>query len=270
MKNVFWIVLSILALTLSACGQAQDAEAVPTVVLESGEASQTNQSQTSSSNAVTAAAVVAPVTDANLSFTSIGRVTAVNVEVGDKVQAGDVLVTLDTSVLEARVREAEANLAAAQIQVKYLKRVGTSEQHLEVAENDVARAQAQVDSAKAVLNAQAALTAPITGVVVTVDIAPAETVAPGQVVVTLADLSNYRIETTDLSERDVPRVKIGQTATVFIEALNEEFTGKVVDIARISSEIGGDIVYTVTIELDEQPQGLLWGMSADVTIESGE
>ena len=82
----------------------------------------------------------------------------------------------------------------------------------------------------------------------------------------MGDLSKYQIETTDLSERDVPDVKIGQTASVFVEALGNTFEGRVVDVARISSEIGGDVVYKVTIELDEQPAGLLWGMSADVEI----
>jgi RND family efflux transporter MFP subunit len=227
---------------------------------------------------VAASAVVVPLQDANLSFTSIGRVTAVNVQAGDRVSAGDVLVQLDTSVLEARVREAEANLAYAQISLEYLIRnvgcKGTGcapfQQQLDVANNDVAKAQALVDSAKAVLAVQSALTAPFAGTVISVDISPYETVAPGQIVLVLGDLSKYRIETTDLSERDVTRVQIGQAATVFIEALGGEFTGKVADIDRISSELGGDVVYKVTIELDEQPEGLLWGMSADVDISVGE
>jgi HlyD family secretion protein len=44
----------------------------------------------------------------------------------------------------------------------------------------------------------------------------------------------------------------------------------VTDISRISSTVGGDVVFKVTINLDEQPQGLLWGMSADVKIETGK
>jgi DNA-directed RNA polymerase subunit H (RpoH/RPB5) len=91
---------------------------------------------------------------------------------------------------------------------------------------------------------------------------------PGQVVIVLGDLSTFRAETTDLSERDIPRVQIGQPAIVFIEALEEEFTGEVIDVDRISSTLGGDVVYKVTIEFDDQPKGLLWGMSADVQIET--
>ncbi len=278
MKKVFLVVVSVLAITLSACGQAQEAEAVPTVVLEAGAASPSNENQSSSGDSIAASGVVVPLQDANLSFTNIGRVTAVNVKVGDKVSAGDVLVQLDTSILEARVREAEANLAYAQISLDYLIRnVGCKgvncapfQQQLDVANNDIAKSQALVDSAKAVLAAQSDLTAPFAGTVISVDISPYETVTPGQVVIVLGDLSKYQIETTDLSERDVTQVQVGQSVTVFIEALDAEFPGTVVDVARISSEIGGDVVYKVTIELDEQPAGLLWGMSADVEIRVGE
>lgn len=276
MKKSFWVIISLLAIVLSACGQSGTTESIPTVVLEGG-SSTTSQSQ-SSGDAVAASAIVVPIQDVNLAFTSVGRVTQVNVQVGDRVSAGDVLVQLDTAVLEAKVREAEANLHYAEIQLSYLVRnmgcrgegCAPSQQHIEVAENDVVKAQALVDSAKAVLAAQSNLIAPIAGTVVAVEVSPAETVTPGQTVVTIGDLSKYRIETTDLSERDVTRVQVGQSATVFIEALGEEFEGKVVDVARISSEIGGDVVYKVTIDLNKQPEGLLWGMSADVEISVGE
>jgi HlyD family secretion protein len=197
-------------------------------------------------------------------------VNAVNVKVGDQVQAGQALVELDTTLLEAKVKEAEANLAVAQVQVNYLKRVGTDEVHLESAQAEADRAQALLDSAQATLAAQSTLIAPFAGTVAAVDISPAETVVPGQIVIVLGDLSTYQIETTDLSERDVTRVQIGQPANVFIEALNEEFPGEVIDVDRVSSKIGGDVVFKVTIALDQQPQGLLWGMSADVQIQAAE
>jgi HlyD family secretion protein len=192
----------------------------------------------------------------------------VDVKVGDKVKAGQALLQMETSLLEARVREAEANLTAAQIQVQYLKRVGTDERFLESAEADVERAQALLDSAKATLEAQSALLAPFDGAVVSVDVAAGETLVPGQVAILLGNLSTYQIETTDLSERDITRVKAGQPVKIFIEALNQDFTGKVAKIALISSTLGGDVVFTVTIDFDTQPDGLRWGMSADVEIET--
>lgn len=268
MKKTYLIVLVVMTFQLAACGSSSTQTPIPTVSLDTNSSPSNNQ--TSDANSVSASGVVAPLHKARLSFSAVGRVTSVDVKVGDKVTAGQPLVKLDTTILEAKVREAEANLLAAQIQVKYLKRLGVDEVHIQTALADVDRAQALLDLAKATLDAQSILAAPFDGIIVSVDIAPAETVVPGQIVIVLGDLSKYHIETTDLSERGVTKVQVGQPAKVFIEALNQEFTGKVTDIDRVSSTLGGDVVFTVTVELDEQPQGLLWGMSADVNIQTEE
>lgn len=265
MKNTPLILL--LALILSACGAASPT-AIPTIVLDGG-----NTSPDQSSNngiPISASAVVVPVRDTNLSFASAGRVIAVHVSVGDQVKTGDILVSLDTAILEARVREAEANLAAAEAQVRFLKRNKTDAVHLEKAEADVARSQALVDLAKATLVEQSTLAAPFDGTVVSVDSAPAETVTPGQTVIVLADFSSFQIETTDLSELDVTKVRTGQPAVIFVEALGEEFNGEVTDVSLTSSTLGGEVVYAVTIAFDAQPNGLLWGMSADVEFKPNE
>jgi multidrug efflux pump subunit AcrA (membrane-fusion protein) len=83
-------------------------------------------------------------------------------------------------------------------------------------------------------------------------------------VLVLADLSHLRVETTDLSERDVPQVKKGQAVRVFIEALDEEVGGTIIEISPQAEILGGDVVYKTVIELDEQPAGLLPGMSVEV------
>ena len=266
--NRFLIVV-VMALSLSACAAtAATPTPIPTVSLDSNTPS--NSTKSSDANSISAKAVIVPVNDAQLSFSAVGRVTAVNVKVGDKVTAGQTLVKLDTTILEAKVKEVEADVLAADAQIRYLNRLATDPLHYESAQADLARAQALLDSAKATLLTQSMLTAPFDGTIVSVDIAPAETVVPGQVVIVLGDLSTYQIETTDLSERDVTRVQAGQSAKVFIEALNEEFTGKVIDVDRISSTLGGDVVFKVTIQFDKQPEGLLWGMSADVNIQAAE
>jgi RND family efflux transporter MFP subunit len=269
MKNVYFVITVVMALLLSACAAtASTPTAIPTVSLDNNNSSANTQS--SDANSVSASATLVPLKKAELSFANVGRVKAVNVKVGDQVTAGQALVELDTTLLEAKVKEAEANLEVAQVQVNYLKRVGTDEVHLESAQAEADRAQALLDSANTTLATQSTLVAPFDGTVAVVDISPAETVVPGRVIVTLGDLSRLQVETKDLSERDVPRVQIGQIASVFIEALNQEFPGKVIEISRISSTVGGDVVFKVTIDLDEQPQGLLWGMSADVKIETGK
>ena len=261
MKKIHLIVFIILApaLILTACGSSSSTPtAIPTVVLSS---------QPAASNAVTASGQVVPVQHVQLSFPLTGVAKTVEVKAGDIVTANQTLATLDTTVQEAQIREDEADVATAQTQVDLLRRLGTtSQEDLDGAQAGVDHAQAIVDSAKATL-AEATLTAPFNGTIAEVDLSPAETVVPGQIVIVMGDLSQFQIETTDLSERDAPNVKVGETVTVSIAALNKQFTGKVSDMARISTTVGGDVVYKATIQLDTQPQGLLWGMTTDVTIQ---
>jgi len=250
-----------LALVLAACSPNATPAAIPTVVL--------NSKPDSASSSVTASGEVVPEHKAQLSFPMTGIVKSIAVKEGDKVTAGQALVTLDTTILNANVVEAQAGLDSAQTQVRYQKRIGTDQEHIDAAQADADRAQANLDSAKATL-AQATLTAPFDGTIAAVDISPAETVVPGQIVIMVGDLSNFRIETTDLSERDVTGVNIGQTANITVKALNQTFPGKVADVARSSTTVGGDVVYKVTIALDSQPQGLRWGMTTDVVIQTGK
>ncbi len=253
----------ILALALSACATSAVTEAVPTVSLDSGAQSSTAPL----SGNVKASAEVVPVRKVELAFPVAGMVKTVEVGEGDTVTAGQILATLDTAILEAKVREAEANIIVEETQVTYLARVGTSQENLDAAKADVERMKALAEIARSQL-AQATLAAPFAGTIASLDISPAEFANPGQVVIVMGDLSHFQIETIDLSEKNIPGIEAGQTADVFIEALGQNFKGRVVDIARVSQTVGGDVVFKVTIELDDQPEGLRWGMSADVSIQT--
>ena len=261
MKKQLLILFTLFTLALTSCGTQATPAAIPTVSLDSG-----SQPSSASSSKPTASGIVVPVKKVELAFPLSGAVKTVEVAEGDSVTANQPLVTLDTTVLEAKVKEAEANVVTVKTQLTYLIRTGTSQERLDAAQANIDRAQAQVDIAKAQL-AQATLAAPFDGTIASVEISPAEFANPGQVVIVMGDLTHFQIETTDMSEKDVSAVKVGQTAIVFIDALGQEFSGKVIDIARFSETVGGDVVFKVTIELDEQPEGLRWGMSTEVTVE---
>jgi hypothetical protein len=76
------------------------------------------------------------------------------------------------------------------------------------------------------------------------------------------------VETTDLSERDIPKVKLGQVATVTIKALNQDVSGKVTAISPLANTLGGDVVYKVSILLDTLPSNVRPGMSVDVQFDT--
>jgi HlyD family secretion protein len=165
-----------------------------------------------------------------------------------------------------QIAQVEAQMRAAQAELDLLE-AGTQEETIAVAEAAVTVAQADVERTEADL-ANTELRAPFGGTITARAVNPGEMVLPGQVVLTLADLSSLRVETTDLSERDVERVAAGQAVTVFVEALGVEIPGRVLRVAPEANVVGGDVVYTVTIELDEPPPDLRWGMSVDVDILS--
>jgi RND family efflux transporter MFP subunit len=233
------------------------------------------------SDVVIASARAVPAQVANIGFVISGIVKEVAVKEGDTVQAGQVLAVLDTPELDYAVVAAEASLRAAQADLatrnrdkyKYLDRYdrvsysAVPNEIVQIEKAKVQAAQSELDLAKANL-AQAALVAPYDAAVVSISMIPGELAQGDQTVLTLANLSELQIETTDLSERDISRVQIGQAVNVFIEALNAHVTGKVLRISPISEIVGGDVVYKVTIGLDQQAAGLLWGMTAEVQIQA--
>lgn len=182
----------------------------------------------------------------------------------EEVKAG--VTKNELSVASARLAAAQAQKAQAQAQLELLQ-VGATAEQIAIAEANIAQAQAAADMAQAALD-QARLNAPFPGTVAALQVNPGEMVTPGQIVLALADLSRLQGETTDLSEQDVSRVAVGDSVTVFVKALGKEIKGRVVRIAPRAAKVGGDVVYTVVAELDEQPAGLRWGMSVDVEVET--
>ncbi len=237
---------------------------------------------------VTASAVIVPAQVSELGFMISGIATKIPVKEDDSVKAGQTLMMLDTTNLQFAVTEAEARVRGAQAQLELRRReiikkieinyrnftinklkLNVPHEVIDIEEAKVQRAQALVEIAQSNL-AQGTLIAPYDGVVASIDVIPGEFVQSGTAVVTVATLNDLQLETTDLSERDVAKVKIGAPVSISIESLNQSFTGTVLNISPIASTVGGDVVFKATITFDEQPQGLRWGMTAEVEIEGAE
>ena len=272
MKRLIWPIL--LTIILTACGGNPTPEAAPasTTVVETV--------VVSDPNTVVASAKVLPVQVSELGFTISALVKEIAVQEGEQVQAGQPLIVLDTPDLEFAVLAAEQDYnsksLAAELQkaekVLYVNPDSGKKRWYSLPREVYLKALSVADQSKAVWDSAAAsltqntLLAPYAGTVVDIQVIPGETVQSSQTVLVLADLSHLQIKTTDLSERDITRVKVGQSVDVYIEALGVNVEGKVVSISPIAETVGGDVVFPVTIELSEQPAGLLWGMTAEVQI----
>jgi hypothetical protein len=92
---------------------------------------------------------------------------------------------------------------------------------------------------------------------------------------TLAQISRYKMDVS-LSESDIGSVKVGQAATVTVNAASgQQFAAKVTHIGVLSSSSGGSssssaVSYPVTLTLDQTGKGLKAGMSATADIVTDE
>jgi len=86
--------------------------------------------------------------------------------------------------------------------------------------------------------------------------------------IVLADLSSMQL-VVSVSEADIGSIKVGEPATVSIDALpNEEFAAKVTSISVLSTDTSGVVSYDVTLRLTQNSSKLRPGMSATATIIS--
>jgi len=227
---------------------------------------------------VTASAVVVPAQVSELGFLISGIARDIPVKEGDPVKAGQTLTVLDTPDLQFAVTAAQAALHSAQAYADLQKYKTVKNQRNGKIFFDMVpevyrqRANVKVQQAQVALEiaqfnlTQGTLIAPHDGTIVSISTIPGEFVPSDQAVVTLATLNALQVETTDLSELDITKVKTGAPVNIFIEALKENFEGKVAGISPIADTVGGDVVFKVTIAFDKQPQNILWGMTAEVAI----
>jgi HlyD family secretion protein len=154
----------------------------------------------------------------------------------------------------------------------------TEEKWLELqdgpAQDDVSLAEAKLSSAKLKLESlqkdmkDVELVAPFDGTLVVNNLEKGEMVKSGDVMVKMADLTKWRVETTDLTELDIVGIRSGSKIRVTFDALPDlEIPGTVTEVKQIGVNQQGDITYTVKIDLLEQSDRLLWNMTATVIFE---
>ncbi|HID53410.1 MAG TPA: HlyD family efflux transporter periplasmic adaptor subunit [Anaerolineae bacterium] len=167
------------------------------------------------------------------------------------------------AVAEAGVVKARAGLAIAKAEVT------KAEAAVEQAEAAVQQAEVNVASANTALE-RTVLQARFAGEVSRIHTSVGQLAQPGMAVVTVADFSEWLVQTTDLTELDVPLVGIGASVEVELDALpNEKLTGTVTAVSLTPSLSRGDVVYKTTIQLDNPDDlPIRWGMTAFVDIEA--
>jgi HlyD family secretion protein len=143
------------------------------------------------------------------------------------------------------ITQAEAKVAAAQAALDKVK-AGPTEANLAILDKQIALAQLSVDGATAQV-ADAQLTSPIDGTLLSIDLDVGEIVGGLQPVATVADVTSLRVK-ADIDEIDVGRVQAGQPVTVTLDSYpGVKMPGRIEDLAPGATLKQGSTVYQATI-----------------------
>ncbi|HKR17769.1 efflux RND transporter periplasmic adaptor subunit [Rhizorhapis sp.] len=304
--------LVILLFLLSRCFSSGDATQYATEDLQRGNLTVT----------VSATGNLKPINQVDVGSEQSGLITDVYVDVNDRVTRGQILASLDTSRLIDTVNQARAEVAAAEAGVGEAQATAAqnksnldrleqvyrlsggkvpSKTELDAGRADSRRAVAAVRSAQAqVLQARAQLAtaqtnlnkalirSPVTGVVLSRDIEPGQTVAASlnaPVLFTIAeDLSQMELD-VDVDEADVGEVKEGQRAVFTVDAFpGQTFPARIerVNVGSNTTEsessssssstasTGNVVAYTAVLSVNNQRLNLRPGMTATAEIVTRE
>lgn len=227
----------------------------------------------------TAVGTVRAVHEAGVGSKILARVVEVNVRAGQAVQEGEVLIRLDDTDLQARLKQAEAALAAAQARFEQaaaderryanlVKDKIVSQQEFDRAvaarkssEAEVHRAREAVNEARVMLD-WATIKAPMSGVVVDKKVEVGDTVTPGQTLVVIYDPQRMQLVAA-VRESLALKLEVGQTLGVRLENLDKQCDGMIAEIVPQASAVSRAFDVKIT---GPCPPGVYSGMFGRILI----
>lgn len=246
----------------------------------------------------------------DLSANVMGQIVNLAIREGDVVKKGDFLLQIDQKQLAASAQGAEASMRAlfsdreasratlAEAQLSY-ERAQSNFAGKIIPQAELDRARTALDSARASVSAieqrieqsranlaaardtlsKTTMTAPMAGIITALPVEEGEVAVigtmnnPGTKLLTIADMSVVEA-VMEVDETDIPNVKVGQRASVTIDAYpNKTFAGVVTEVGSSPmTGVGGGneaINFEVKIQLDNPPPGVRPGFSASADIITG-
>lgn len=247
-----------------------------------------------------------PISSSVVSPSVDGTVDSINVQAGQSVNEGDVLMTIKNDELDRNVAEAQRAVAAAQEDLANAQKAAAAAQTtpttdvdgasaaaagaptasgdtnaVSAAQRSLASAQANLDQA----NAKAAsrtVTAPSSGSIVELNAKVGATVTGGMIMgesdtsggkqcMQIADLSKMKV-TVQVGEKDIAKIAVGQSANVTYPAFPDIVSqGTVTAIASVANSDaanggGGSVTFNVDILIEAPDACLKPGMTAEVSV----
>lgn len=256
------------------------------------------------STTVEAKGQLKPISSSVVSPSVDGTVDTINVQAGQSVNEGDVLMTIKNDELDRNVAEAQRAVAAAQEDLANAQKAAAAAQANPTTDVDGASAAAGISAASADTNAVSAaqrslasaqanldqanakaasrtVTAPSSGSIVELNAKVGATVTGGMIMgesdtsggkqcMQIADLSKMKV-TVQVGEKDIAKIAVGQSANVTYPAFPDIVSqGTVTAIASVansdSNSGGGSVTFNVDILIEAPDSRLKPGMTAEVSV----
>ena len=240
-----------------------------------------------------AAGTVEPVTTVEVKSKASGEIFEINVETGDLVSAGDLLVRVDPRIPQATLRQAKADLQLAEAQLENaeskLRRSeelyetqSITEQEYDDSKLAVASATAQLVRAERSLEdarisaEDTEVKAPISGVIIQKNIevgsvisSATREVGGGTILLQMADLEMIQVRAL-VDETDIGKVQPGMQVTIAVDAYsNRPFEGRVLKIEPQATVTQNVTMFPVLVRISNTNGLLKPGMNAEVEVHVG-
>lgn len=206
--------------------------------------------------------VISPLTDISLVFPWGGQITGVYVKSGDRVKAGQLIASVDSTQAKALLETAEAMYAQAQDGYKRLKPLhekgGISDVKWIEMETNLEKAHSLLISSRRRFE-DCSICATQDGIVTMNDVNIGQQVAVAQPIGKLMDLSAYSVEFT-VPESEIGALKVGQPITVSMPSLGSQYDAKISEKALRSTHLAHTYRVKAEITSPNAAQDLLPGM----------
>lgn len=274
MKKIITII-TLSSLILTSCGgdKKESITELPAIPVKVNGKLDTNNSPF-----VTASGKIEAENSANLSTRMMGYVTKVHVKVGQNVRAGQLLVSVNNTDLQAKKAQVDASIIQAQAAYNNAKKdydrfvnlfaqQSASQKELDDMTARYEMAKAGLEAARQMRNEIQAqfsysnITAPFSGVITNTFIKEGDMANPGMPLVSVEGASKLQV-TAMVSESDIANVKQGMDVKINIKSLNKVVSGRVSEISLSAKNTGGQ--YLVKVNLDKLDKSILSGMFVNV------
>jgi membrane fusion protein, multidrug efflux system len=265
------------AVALRAAKKSSDGgdSKAPAITLEFGAAELATVEPKSLPRWLQVSGTLQPVRQATVKAKVSGDVRQITVREGESVQAGQMLVRVDTADLDARVLERQGQMQSARAQLALAEKTNTmnekllkqnfisqnasdnAESSLEVAKGNLQAAEAQLRVAQNALRDSVAI-APLSGIVAKRHVQPGEKVAFDTPLVTIVDLKDMELQAL-VPSGDIPELQPGMAVDLTVDGFaDRKFTGRV-DRINPSTEAGTRAIL-VFVGIPNAAQELRGGM----------